>query len=93
MMTVLGRRMCVRDVSRAGTATESAVRTRRKNALLRATIARKAVFHKNIFVAKKRDSEFARSIFCPSLRSVFVFNHRCIALVAMKESAGAQAFL
>ncbi len=45
-----------------------------KIALLRATIARKAIFHKNIFIAKKRDSESARSIFCPLLRSAFVFN-------------------
>jgi hypothetical protein len=60
---------------------------------LRAIIARKAVFHENIFVAKKRDSEFARGDFCLLKRFLFAFDRSCIVCVAMKETVAAQAFL
>jgi hypothetical protein len=72
---------------------ESVFRTRPKRAPLRATSARKAVFHENIFIAKKRDSEPARGTFYRSIRSAFAFDRRCIVNVAMKEIAAAQALL
>jgi hypothetical protein len=92
-MTVLGRCVSVEDALRAKRRRESGFRTRPKSWPLRATSTRKAIIHENIFIAKKRDSEFARGIFCPLLRSAFVFIRRCIALIAMKETAGAQSFL
>jgi hypothetical protein len=60
---------------------------------LRAIIARKAVFHENIFIAKKGDSEFARGDFCLLTRSSFAFECCFVVIVAMKEIAAAQALL
>ena len=72
---------------------ESVSRTRPKRAVLRAVTARKVVFHENIFIAKKTDSEFARSVFYRSICSVFAFKRFRVVCFAMKEIAVAQALL